>query len=69
MGEIKDKIQGKAKQVQGKVSGNRARMAEGKAQEVKGEVEGAARRAQRKVKSSVNRAKRNMSARQRTSNE
>jgi uncharacterized protein YjbJ (UPF0337 family) len=41
MGEIIDKIKGKAKQVEGNITGNRARKAEGVADETKGRVKGA----------------------------
>lgn len=60
MSAISDKIKGKAKQIQGKVTGNRARTAEGKAQEAAGEVEGMAARARRKVQRGVSRAKQRM---------
>jgi uncharacterized protein YjbJ (UPF0337 family) len=38
MGEIIDKLKGKAKQVQGKVTGDRAKQAEGIVEEKKGEA-------------------------------
>jgi uncharacterized protein YjbJ (UPF0337 family) len=41
MGELIDKAKGKAKQVHGRVTGDRAREAEGKAEELKGEAKGA----------------------------
>jgi uncharacterized protein YjbJ (UPF0337 family) len=41
MGELIDKAKGKAKQVQGKVTGNKAREAEGVADELKGKAKGA----------------------------
>ncbi len=44
MGEYKDKIQGEAKDVAGKLTGNKKREWEGKAQKVKGKVEGAGNR-------------------------
>jgi uncharacterized protein YjbJ (UPF0337 family) len=40
MGELIDKAKGKAKRVQGKATGNRAKEAEGAAQELKGKAEG-----------------------------
>jgi uncharacterized protein YjbJ (UPF0337 family) len=40
MGEIIDKVKGKAKQVEGKVTGNKARQAEGIADEMKGKAKG-----------------------------
>lgn len=41
MGEIIDKIKGKAKQVQGRATGDRAKEAEGVADELKGKAKGA----------------------------
>ena len=41
MGELIDKAKGKAKQVQGKLTGDRAREAEGKLDELKGDAKGA----------------------------
>jgi uncharacterized protein YjbJ (UPF0337 family) len=41
MGEYKDKIQGEAKDVGGKLTGNKKMEWEGKGQKVKGKVEGA----------------------------
>jgi len=41
MGEFIDKAKGKAKQVQGRVTGDRAREAEGLADEAKGKAKGA----------------------------
>lgn len=38
MGELKDKIKGKAKQVEGSITGDRAKQAEGLVDEVKGKV-------------------------------
>lgn len=40
MGELIDKAKGKAKQVQGRVTGDKAREAEGVADELKGEAKG-----------------------------
>jgi uncharacterized protein YjbJ (UPF0337 family) len=50
MGAIKDKIAGAAKQVEGKLTGDRVREAQGGAQKTKGKIEGAASRAASKVK-------------------
>ncbi|MBC8132920.1 MAG: CsbD family protein [Deltaproteobacteria bacterium] len=41
MGELVDKIKGKAKQAEGRVTGDRAREAEGVADELKGKAKGA----------------------------
>ena len=40
MGEIIDKLKGKAKQVEGDLTGDRARHAEGRADEAKGNLKG-----------------------------
>ena len=40
MGAIKDKIVGKAKQVEGRVTGDKVREAQGSARKAKGDVEG-----------------------------
>jgi uncharacterized protein YjbJ (UPF0337 family) len=49
MGEYKDKIQGEAKDVGGKLTGNKKMEWEGKGQKVKGKVEGAANRVRREM--------------------
>lgn len=41
MGELVDKVKGKAKQVQGRVTGDRGKEAEGVADELKGDAKGA----------------------------
>ncbi len=38
MGELKDKIKGKAKQVEGSITGDRAKQAEGAVEETKGKM-------------------------------
>lgn len=53
MGAIKDKIAGKAKQVEGKLTGDKVRMAQGKGEEIKGDVEGKLDRVGRKMKSAA----------------
>jgi uncharacterized protein YjbJ (UPF0337 family) len=40
MGELIDKVKGKAKQVEGSITGDRQRQAEGVADEQKGELKG-----------------------------
>jgi uncharacterized protein YjbJ (UPF0337 family) len=57
MGATADKIKGKAMQVEGKLTGDRVRMAQGTAKKAKGDIEGAASRAARKVKRGVRRVK------------
>jgi uncharacterized protein YjbJ (UPF0337 family) len=53
MGELIDKIKGKAKQVEGRVTGNKAREAEGVADEVKGKAKGAFEELKTDVKRAV----------------
>jgi len=42
MGEITDKIKGKAKQLEGRLTGNKTRIAEGMVDETKGNLKGVA---------------------------
>lgn len=56
MGATTDKIKGRAQQIEGKLTGDKIRMAQGTATRAKGKVEGAARRISRKVKAGVRRA-------------
>jgi uncharacterized protein YjbJ (UPF0337 family) len=42
MGEITDKIKGKAKQLEGRLTGNKARIAEGMVDETRGNLKGVA---------------------------
>ena len=53
MGALIDKIKGKAKQLEGKLTGNNVLVAQGTAEEAKGDLEGAASRVARKVKRAV----------------
>jgi uncharacterized protein YjbJ (UPF0337 family) len=53
MGELIDKIKGKVKQAQGRVTGDRAREAEGVADQVKGNAKGAFEEIKTDVKRSV----------------
>jgi uncharacterized protein YjbJ (UPF0337 family) len=50
MGAIKDKIVGTAKQVEGKLTGDKVRSAQGGAQKAKGKIEAGASRMAAKVK-------------------
>jgi len=50
MGAIKDKIAGAAKKIEGKLTGDKIRQAQGGAQQTKGKIEAAAERAAAKVK-------------------
>jgi uncharacterized protein YjbJ (UPF0337 family) len=58
MGAISDKIKGKAKQVEGRLTGDRVREAQGSIQKTKGDVEGAASRAGRDIKRGARKVKR-----------
>ena len=53
MGELIDKAKGKAKQVEGSVTGDRARQAEGVVDEKKGEAKGAFERVKQGLKKEV----------------
>jgi uncharacterized protein YjbJ (UPF0337 family) len=57
MGSIMDKLKGKAKDIEGRVTGDKVRSAQGKAGMAKGEAKGVAERASAKVKAGVSRAK------------
>jgi uncharacterized protein YjbJ (UPF0337 family) len=50
MGTTSDKIKGKAMQVEGKLTGDRSRVAQGVVKERRGQVEGAVASAGRKLK-------------------
>lgn len=50
MGALIDKIKGKAKQLEGRLTGNDVLEAQGTAEKAKGDLEGAAVRVARKVK-------------------
>ena len=57
MGSMMDKIKGKAKEIEGRVTGDKLRTAQGKAGQARGEVKGVGERVAAKVKSGVSRAK------------
>jgi len=57
MGSIIDKIKGKAKEIEGRLTGDKLRTAQGKATKAKGDVKGVAERASSKVKAGVRKAK------------
>ena len=57
MGSMMDKIKGKAKEIEGRLTGDKLRTAQGKAGQARGEVKGVGERAVAKVKSGVSRAK------------
>ena len=62
-----DKLKGNGKQIEGKLTGDKVRVAEGTAQKAKGDVEGAVSRVVRKVKARVQRAKKAVASAVRTS--
>jgi uncharacterized protein YjbJ (UPF0337 family) len=55
MGATIDKLKGKAKQLEGKLTGDKLRVAQGTAEKTKGDVEAVASRVVRKVKGLVER--------------
>ncbi len=57
MGEIIDKAKGKAKQVEGKLTGDDARTAEGVADEIKGNLKGVVHKAETAAKNISNTVK------------
>ena len=57
MGATMDKLKGKAKQIEGKLTGDRVRTAQGTAEKAKGDLEGAANRAAARVKAGARRVK------------
>jgi uncharacterized protein YjbJ (UPF0337 family) len=57
MGELIDKAKGKAKEVTGVVTGDRALEAEGKADRAKGEVKGSFEELKQRAKDELNRPK------------
>lgn len=62
MGAILDKIKGKAKEIEGRLTGDKIRQGQGMAEKAKGDVESAASRAARKVKSGARRVKAKVNA-------
>jgi len=57
MGAIKDKIVGKAKQVEGRVTGDKVREAQGSARKAKGDVEGALDKAKFRARAKIDEMK------------
>jgi len=68
MGAISDKLKGKAKQVEGRVTGDKIREAQGSAQKAKGDIEGAVDRAKNRARAKIDemKAKRAMKRASRT---
>ena len=66
MGAKIDKIQGRAKQIEGKLTNDKLRMAQGTVQRKKGDVEGAFARVGRSVKRGVRRAQAELRGARRT---
>lgn len=63
MGELKDKVQGKAREVKGGVTGDTGEELKGKAQQAKGNVEGAMNDADAQTRADADRAKADVNAR------
>ena len=57
MGSITDKVKGKAKQVEGKLTGDKLREGQGTAEKAKGDVEGAVTRTKRRAKARIDEAR------------
>jgi uncharacterized protein YjbJ (UPF0337 family) len=57
MGALTDKIKGKAKEIEGRVTGDRIRTAQGKAEKTKADIEGAIGRVTNNVRGKVAKAK------------
>jgi uncharacterized protein YjbJ (UPF0337 family) len=57
MGAITDKLKGKMKKAEGRVTGDRAREAQGNVQEKKGAIEGAVQRVKTRAKAKINQAR------------
>ena len=62
MGELIDKVKGKVKQAQGRVTGNKAKEAEGVMDELKGKAKGAFEEAKTDVKRVAREQKRGQAA-------
>lgn len=56
MDEMKDKVQGKAREIKGSVTGDTGEQLKGKAQQAKGKVEGALNDADAKARAEADRA-------------
>ncbi|HEU0033209.1 MAG TPA: hypothetical protein VFQ53_21400 [Kofleriaceae bacterium] len=65
MGEIKDKIKGKLKQTEGRLTGDRVRETQGTVEKKKGDLEGLGNRVKNRVKAEVNGARARSAARSR----
>lgn len=59
MGELMDKARGKIKQAEGKLTGNKARQAEGVLEEAKGKAKGKFEEAKTDIKRAVKRSEEN----------
>lgn len=60
MGSMKDKSKGKAKEIEGRLTGDKVRTGQGKAEQAKGKVKGVVERASARVKAGISRAKSKM---------
>jgi uncharacterized protein YjbJ (UPF0337 family) len=66
MGAISDKLKGKAKQVEGRVTGDKIRETQGTAEKKKGDVEGAVDRAKNRARAKIDEMKAKRAARKAT---
>jgi uncharacterized protein YjbJ (UPF0337 family) len=66
MGSISDKIKGKAKQVEGRVTGDKVRETQGSAQKTKGNVEGKLESAKLRARAKIDEMKAKRAARKAT---
>jgi len=58
MGSMKDKVNGKLKEIEGRLTGDKVRTAQGKVENKKGDIKAAGERAASRVRAGVSRAKR-----------
>jgi uncharacterized protein YjbJ (UPF0337 family) len=66
MGSISDKIKGKAKQVEGRVTGDKVRETQGSAQKTKGNVEGKLESAKLRARAKIDEMKAKRAAKKAT---
>ena len=62
MGEMQDKVQGKAREIKGSATGDAGEELKGKAQQVKGNVEGAVNNAGANTRATADRADANVNS-------
>ena len=66
MGAISDKLKGKAKQVEGRITGDKVRETQGTVEKKKGDVEGAVDRAKNRARAKIDEMKAKRAARKAT---